>query len=111
MQVPELEGSGLANGQQHQMIRSSQAALPVALLLGAVAIALPVFASGVKADGAVALAKSDRLAVHALAADCTRQVWPQIETSCLRSSEAGARISEARLIVAPQSSPATNRRP
>jgi hypothetical protein len=78
----------------------------IAMLLGAAAIALPVLTSAVKADDVAALAKSDRLGVHSVPSDCARQVWPQIETSCLRGSEAGGRISEARLIVAPQSSPA-----
>jgi hypothetical protein len=91
------------------MIRSS-AALPIALLLGAAITALPAFASVAKAEDATALAKSDRLPVHAVATDCAQQVWPHIETSCLRSSEAGGRISEARLIVAPSSSPANQSR-
>ena len=91
------------------MIRSS-AALPVALLLGTVIVALPVFASAAKAEDATALAKSDRLPVHAVATDCAQQVWPHIEASCLRSSEAGGRISEARLIVAPPSSPTNHNR-
>jgi hypothetical protein len=89
------------------MIRSS-AALPIALLLGAAIVALPVFASAAKAEDATALAKSDRLPVHAVATDCAQQVWPHIETSCLRSSEAGGRISEARLIVTSASSPMAN---
>ncbi|MEA2921819.1 MAG: hypothetical protein QOF07_1782 [Bradyrhizobium sp.] len=91
------------------MIRSS-ATLPIAVLLGAAIAALPVFASGAKAEEAAALAKSDRLPVHAVATDCAQKVWPHIDTSCLRSSEAGGRISEARLIVAPQSSPANHNR-
>jgi hypothetical protein len=91
------------------MIRSS-AALPIVLMLGAAVVALPVFASAVKGEEAAALAKSDRLAVHAVATDCARQVWPHIETSCLRSREAGGRISEARLILAPQSSPSNQNR-
>ncbi len=91
------------------MIRSS-AALPIALLLGAAIVALPAFASTAKAEDATALAKSDRLPVHAVATDCAQQVWPHIETSCLRSSEAGGRISEARLIVTSASSPANQNR-
>jgi hypothetical protein len=80
------------------------------MLLGAAIVALPVSASAVKAEDAAVLAKSDRLPVHAVATDCAQQVWPHIETSCLRSSEAGGRISEARLILAPQSSPANQNR-
>jgi hypothetical protein len=91
------------------MIRSF-AALPSALLLGAAIVALPVFAFPVKAEEAAASGKSDRLPVQAVATDCAQQVWPHIETSCLRSGEAGGRISEARLIMAPQSSPANRNR-
>jgi hypothetical protein len=91
------------------MIRSS-AAFPIALLLGTAIVALPMFASAAKAEEAAPLAKSDRLPVHAVATNCAQQVWPHIETSCLRSSEAGGRISEARLIVAPQSSSANPNR-
>ena len=109
MQIPEFEGAWIRQREQRQMIRSS-AALPIAMLLGAAIVALPVFAFPVKAEEAAALAKSDRLPVHAVATDCAQQVWPHIETSCLRSGEAGGRISEARLIMAPQSSPANRNR-
>ena len=90
------------------MIRSFTTS--IAILLGAAVVSLPTFVSAAKAGEATALAKSDRLPVHAVATDCAQQVWPHIEASCLRSSGAGGRISEARLIVATQSSAASHNR-
>jgi hypothetical protein len=86
----------------------SLSAFAIMSLLGAAVVALPAFAPAVKAEETAAFAKADRLATHSVATDCAQQVWPHIDTACLRSSGAGGRISEARLIVAPQSS-ASNR--
>jgi hypothetical protein len=80
------------------MIKSFTA-LAIMLLLGVSVVALPGFAPQVKADETVALVKADRLPVRSVAEDCSRQVWPDFETSCLRSSETGM-IREARLVTA-----------
>jgi hypothetical protein len=90
------------------MIKSF-AALATISLLGAAFVALPVFATVVKAEEVAAVVKTDRPATQT-ATDCAQQVWPHFETSCLRSSEAGGRISEARLISAPPSSPMNHNR-
>lgn len=89
------------------MIKSF-ATLATISLLGTVFVGLPIFTTAVKAEEVAALVKKDGPANQPVAPDCTQQVWPHFETSCLRSSEAGGRISEARLISAPPSS-ATNR--
>jgi hypothetical protein len=83
-------------------------AFAIISLLGAAFVTLPVVATAVKAEEAAAFVKTDRLATQTATTDCAQQVWPHFETSCLRSSETGGRISEARLISAPPSS-ATNR--
>jgi hypothetical protein len=80
------------------MIKSFSA-LAVMLALGAAVVALPGFAPQVKADESVALAKSDRLPLRSMARDCSSQVWPDLATSCLRSSQAGI-VREARLVTA-----------
>ncbi|HEY0422889.1 MAG TPA: hypothetical protein VGC82_06145 [Rhodopila sp.] len=85
----------------------SFAALATLLLLSAAVVALPAFAPPVKAEEPAALAKSDKLSTQPVATGCSQQVWPHFETSCLRNSGTGNRISEARLIVASPSS-ATN---
>lgn len=77
----------------------SVTALAIMLLLGVSVVALPGFAPQVKADQSVALIKADRLPVRSVAQDCSRQVWPNFETSCLRSSNTET-IREARLVTA-----------
>jgi hypothetical protein len=78
----------------------SFAAFAIMSLLGVSVVALPGFAPQVKASEAAALAKADRLHVRSVAEDCSRQVWPNFETSCLRDSNAGTQIHEARLVTA-----------
>jgi hypothetical protein len=80
------------------MIKSFSA-LAIMLALGAAVVALPGFAPQVKADESVVLKKSDRLSVQSTARECSSQVWPDLGTSCLRSSQAGI-IREARLVTA-----------
>jgi hypothetical protein len=81
------------------MMIKSFAAFAIMSLLGLAIVALPALAPPVKAAESVALIKADRLPVRPVAGDCSRQVWPDFETSCLRSSETGT-IREARLVTA-----------
>ena len=64
--------------------------------LGAVVVVLPGFAPRVEARETVALAKADRLDVR----NCSQQLWPNFDTSCLRSSEPGLTVLEVRLVTA-----------
>jgi hypothetical protein len=91
------------------MIKSF-APLPIISLLGAAFVALPVFASAAKAEEVAAFVRTDQLASQQVAPDCTQQVWPHFDAACLRSSQTGGRISEARLISAPPPSAANRNR-
>jgi hypothetical protein len=42
------------------------------------------------------LANADRLDVR----NCSQQLWPYFDTSCLRSSESGLAVLEVRLVTA-----------
>jgi hypothetical protein len=75
-------------------------ALTIFLLLGAADAALPAFAPQAKADEAGASIKADRLPIRQTHRDCSQQVWPDFETSCLRNHETGMKIREARLVTA-----------
>jgi len=81
------------------MIKSF-AAFAIFAVLGVSVIALPSFAPTAKASEAVALAKADRLEVRPVSRNCSRQVWPELATACLRTSNSEARIVEARLVTA-----------
>ncbi len=78
----------------------SLAPLAIFVLLGAVAIASPPLAPEVKANEALALNKANRLAPHAVVRDCTDQIWPDFDTSCLREGGSGMGVREARLVTA-----------
>ena len=78
----------------------SLSALSIFLLLGAAVIALPAFAPKAEADEVSALAKGDRLQVRATASNCSTQVWPDFAASCLRTTDSGVKILEARLVTA-----------
>jgi hypothetical protein len=78
----------------------SLTALAIFALLGASVVALPGFAPQVEAKEAVALAKADRLDIRSVARNCSQQVWPNFNASCLRNGESGATIREARLVTA-----------
>jgi hypothetical protein len=76
---------------------NSLAAVAIFGVLGASVIALPwVVAPKVEASEPVALAAADRLADQSAPQDCSKQVWPNIATACLRSSRSVAKIVEAR---------------
>ena len=64
------------------MIKSI-AALAIFGLLGAAVVALPAFATLVKASEPAALAKGDLAAIRPSAKNCLQQVWPNFDTSCL----------------------------
>ncbi len=96
---PSAEGSATRHSQQLQMIKSLTA-LAVFGLLGAAVVALPGFAPQLQAKEAVALAKGDRLPMQSADRNCSRQVWPNFDASCLRHDQAGASIQEARLVTA-----------
>jgi hypothetical protein len=74
----------------------SLTALAIFGLLGGTMVAQPGFAPRVEARGTVALAKADRLDVR----NCSQQLWPNFDTSCLRSSEPGLTVLEVRLVTA-----------
>jgi hypothetical protein len=78
----------------------SLTALAIMSLLGTAVVALPMLAPQVKASEVAALTRSDRLPVRSVRRDCSQEVWPNFQTSCLRSSENGMNIGEARLISA-----------
>jgi len=74
----------------------SLTALAIFGFLGAAVAALPGFAPRVEARETVALAKADRLDVR----NCSQQLWPNFDTSCLRSSESGLAVLDVRLVTA-----------
>ena len=77
----------------------SLAALTVFALLGASVIALPGFAPKVQAHEAPVLAKGDRLEFLAPARNCSKEVWPDLSTSCLQNKDS-RKVVEARLVTA-----------
>ena len=81
------------------MIKSFTA-LAIFGLLGAAVVALPSFAPPLEAGETVALAKGGQADVQPTAQNCLQQVWPNFETSCLRNSESGVMILQARLVTA-----------
>jgi len=76
----------------------SLTALAIFAILGASVIALPGFAPQVEASETAALAKADRLELRSAAQNCSQQVWPNFDASCLRKGD--AMIREARLVTA-----------
>jgi hypothetical protein len=79
------------------MIKSF-AAFAILAVLGASVIALPSFAPKAEAREGLALAKSDRLAVHSPPQNCFKQIWPDFATACLRNSGSRGKVVEARLV-------------
>lgn len=78
----------------------SLAAFAMLAFLGVALLALPGFAPEVKANEVAALAKADRLAIHPVAGNCASQIWPNIESTCLRNTGSDAAVREARLVTA-----------
>ena len=89
-----------------EMIKSL-APLAIVALLGASVIALPMFVpevkaneAEVKANEAVAPGKAGRPAIQPVGRDCSDQVWPNFDTSCLRAAGSPIKVQEARLVTA-----------
>jgi len=76
------------------------AALAIFAFIGVSALALPGFSPEVKANEVVALAKTDRLAIHPVARNCAGQIWPNIEATGLRNARSDVAVREARLVTA-----------
>jgi hypothetical protein len=74
----------------------SLTALAIFGLLGGTMVALPGFAPRLEARETVDLAKVDRLDVR----KCSQQLWPNFDTSCLRSSEPGLAVLDVRQVTA-----------
>jgi hypothetical protein len=79
------------------MIKTISAVAAAALVAATLSI-LPGFAPKVEASVPPALAKADRLDVHAAGRDCSQQAWPNFEASCLRAAGSRTTIREARLV-------------
>ena len=73
-------------------------AIAIAAFVAAALTVLPGFAPQVEASVPVALAKGDRLDVHAVGRSCSQQAWPNFEASCLRVAGSKTMIREARLV-------------
>lgn len=61
-------------------------------------MALPTLIPQAKASEAIALAKGDRLAELPARTNCSNQIWPNFDASCLRASGTGAVVQQARLV-------------
>ena len=91
---------GCSTHRQHPSMIKSFAAFAILSLLGASVMALPSFAPMVQASEAVALPRADRLEIRAVSRNCSKQVWPDFATACLRTGNSKAEIVEARLVTA-----------
>jgi hypothetical protein len=82
------------------MIKTLSAVAIAAFVASALTV-LPGFAPEVEASVPQALAKADRLDIHAVGPGCSQQAWPNFEASCLRAAGSKtAAIREARLVTA-----------
>jgi hypothetical protein len=90
--IPE-RGGIVEQPQSVASMIKSLSALAIFGFLGAIVVALPGFAAQVET---VALTKADRLDIR----NCSQQLWPNFDTSCLRSSESGLPVLEVRLVTA-----------
>ena len=75
-------------------------AIAVAAFIAAALSILPGFAPQVEASVPQALAKGDRLDIHAVGAGCSQKAWPNFEASCLRATGSRIMIRQARLVTA-----------
>ena len=75
-------------------------AIAIAAFVAAALTVLPGFAPQVEASVPQALAKADRLDVHAVGANCSQKAWPNFEASCLRVAGTKTMIQQARLVTA-----------
>lgn len=88
-----------SHSQKSQMMKSL-APLAIFAFIGVCALAPPMFAPDVKASESIALTKASRLAIHPVDRNCSDQVWPDFDTSCLRAGGSGIGVQEARLVTA-----------
>jgi hypothetical protein len=76
-------------------------ALAIAGCAAAAFSVLPGFAPTVEASVPQALAKADRLDIHPVGPDCSKQAWPNFEAACLRKAGTKAsNVHEARMVTA-----------
>jgi len=75
-------------------------AVAIAAFIAAALTVLPGFAPKVEASVPQALAKADRLDIHAVGTGCSQQEWPNFEASCLRNAGSKTMIRQARLVTA-----------
>jgi hypothetical protein len=75
-------------------------AIGIAAFAAAALTVLPGFAPEVEASVPQALAKGDRLDIHAVGPGCSEQAWPNFEASCLRSAGSKGLVRQARLVTA-----------
>ena len=81
------------------MIKALSAVTAAACIAAALTL-LPGFAPQVEASVPQALAKGDRLDIHAVGPGCSQKAWPNFEASCLRVAGTRTMIREARLVTA-----------
>ena len=75
-------------------------AVAIAAFFAAALTVLPGFAPQVEASVPQALAKADRLDIHAVGTGCSQQAWPNFEAACLHVAGSKTMIREARLVTA-----------
>jgi hypothetical protein len=75
-------------------------AVAIAAFVAAALTVLPGFAPQVEASVPHALAKGDRLDIHAVGTGCSQNAWPNFEASCLRVAGSKTAIRQARLVKA-----------
>jgi hypothetical protein len=80
------------------MIKSI-AALAIFDLTGAAVVA-SANAPQVKASETITLAKADRSTIGPIIQNCSQQVWPNFDASCLRGSKPDVMIRDAGLLTA-----------
>ena len=96
---PLTKWAAKARRQGTVMIKALSA-IAIAAFVSAALTVLPGFAPQVEASVPQALAKGDRLDIHAVGPSCSQQAWPNFEASCLRVAGAKTMIREARLVTA-----------
>ena len=75
-------------------------AIAVAAFIATALTVLPGFAPQVAASVPQALAKGDRLDIHAVGPSCSQKAWPNFEASCLHIAGSKTMIRQARLVTA-----------
>src|SRR5436305_4959719 len=94
------ETTGPPRPMQGTVMIKALSAIAIAAFVAAALTVLPGFAPQVEASTPHALAKADRLDIHPVGRDCSRQAWPNFEASCLRAAVTKTSIRQARLVTA-----------